>query len=76
MTYINRDGTQDFSIPDSIPVFGHKFYDLGVSGPKIPVWTNSVFYNLNGYWTGAVIVTSDQPITAILTNYWNNWVVA
>ncbi len=76
MSYINRDGTQDFTIPDSIPVFGQQFYDLGVSGPKIPVWTNSGFYNTHGAWTGAVIVTSDQPITAMLTNRWNNWVVA
>ena len=76
MTYINRNGTQDFSIQDSIPVFGQAFYDLNTSGPKIPVWTYSSFFNSNGYWTGAVIVTSDQPITAMLTNYWNNWVVA
>ncbi|MBC7224930.1 MAG: hypothetical protein H5T59_11775 [Anaerolineae bacterium] len=73
MKYINRDGVLDFTITDTVPAQAQKTYELNKPGPKIPVWTNSTYFNTNGNWTGAVVVTSDRPIVGVMTNHWKNW---
>ncbi len=79
MRYYNRDGVLDFTINDSIPANGQKMYDLHTPGPQIPVWTNSAYFNTNGNWTGAVVITTgaaDQKIAAVATNHWAQYSVA
>jgi len=75
MKYINRDGVQDFTITDSVPAQAQRTYELNKPGPKVPNWTDSSYYNTNGNWTGAVVVTSSRPIVAVMTNHWKNWAV-
>jgi hypothetical protein len=73
MKYYNRAGVLDFTIGDTIPAGGQNTYDLHTPGVKIPVWTNSSFFNTNNQWTGAVIVETaadDQQIAAIQNNFW------
>jgi hypothetical protein len=79
MKYYNREGTLDFTIPDTIPAMGQQTYDLHTPGAKIPVWTNSPFYNTYNQWTGAVIIETggaDQKIAVIANNFWPAYSVA
>ena len=75
MKYINRDGTTDFTITDTVPAQAQKTYELNKPGVKIPVWSTSSYFNTNGNWTGAVVITSSRPIVAVMTNHWKNWAV-
>lgn len=75
MKYINRNGVLDFTITDSVPAQAQRTYELNKPGPKIPVWSNSAYFNTNGNWTGAVVITSDRPVVAVMTNHWQNWAV-
>jgi len=75
MTYLNRDGVQDFQFTDSIPAQAQKTYDMSTTGAKIPTWTSSSYYNSNGNWTGAVVVTANKPIVAVASNHWREWAV-
>lgn len=75
MKYINRDGVLDFTITDTVLAQAQNTYELNKPGPKIPVWTNSPYFNTKGNWTGAVVVTSDRPIVGVMTNHWKNWAI-
>jgi len=71
--YINRDGNNDFTFTDSVPAQAQRTYELNKPGSKIPVWSTSAYFNTNGNWTGAAVITSDRPIVAVMTNHWRNW---
>jgi hypothetical protein len=54
-------------------------YDLHTPGPKIPVWTNSSFFNTKGVWTGALLIETggaDQKVAAVANNFWPRYSVA
>lgn len=79
MKYYNRDGTLDFTIPDTIPADGQKMYDLHIAGAKIPVWTGSAWYNSHGNWSGAILIETgagDQMIAAVANNFWMRYSIA
>lgn len=83
MEYINRDGTTDFTITDSISGLGSKTYDMHLPGGKVPDFTTTSYYQNQcnaGFcnWGGALKITSlnGKEIAAVATNHWRHWAVA
>ncbi len=79
MRYYNRNGGLDFTITDQIPALGQKMYDMHVPGAKVPVWSQSSYFQTNGTWTGSVVIStggSDQKVAAINNNFWPRYNVA
>jgi hypothetical protein len=76
MTYFNRAGDQDFVITDNILAGQQGYYDSAVSGAKVPTWSNSTFYNTNGYWTGGIKIEADgadDRIVAVMTHHYQKY---
>lgn len=79
MKYYNRDGNLDFTRSDTIPVNGQQTYDMHTPGAKVPVWTDSSFFNTYNQWTGAVIIetsAADQKVAVVANNFWPAYSVA
>jgi len=78
MEYINRDGDTDFTFNDTLQGLASKTYDMHAPGSLIPVWANSNYFNTNGFWGGALKITStsNKEIAAVATNHWAQWAVS